>query len=630
MVVLPFKLVELPPVARVDVTKKFFDVTLSGAGSSDADGDTLTSYTWSQPEGQNIDLSYSGTDATFTAPPSLGTYIFTLTVSDGRLSDSTEVAVVFDDENLLLPPNAEAYSSQSDFDVHLYGNRSTDPSGLEKDFIYQWSQPSRQDAELSLQTENGDHAVFDIDSASEAGLYTFTLTVHKGHLTDIDVVKINAIFPNLMTPSTGSGRVTEDSISFSWIPYSRDTTYNIDRECQYCGDPGKSFLGKYASLNDTGLRPGTTYEYSFEAKHVSPATGKVRSQEGTKPFVFTTKYGTAELAPGLNVDVGDYVAFTRGHNGSIYALSSKRYQHWSSARDFAEDAGGQLATIDSQEDNELIVSQLLGDGWNENVWLGASDADYQIGIDDAHETSYKDSKSGWYWVDGDNLSLDPHTGGWGWDLYQPSGARGNDCLVMQADGQWADHGCSSSRYALIEFAVASDDFLSKGGFRDIIRHDDGTFYALTAMNTYNWSEARDEAQDQGGDLASLKNSDEAHRAYALFKDLNFNLKIWAGATDDPALIKGAYESSLNSHFSFPTEGWRWTNGESFLRYDGGDWHVNSRGTQKEPNNSVSGGEGENCLEVYFKHSSDHIRWNDQQCSDKRYGIMTFPAFPLMR
>ena len=72
-------------------------VTLSGSGSTDANGDTLT-FSWTQTGGQKVTLAGANTaTATFTAPSAAATLTFELTVSDGQgaiATDSVTVAVI--------------------------------------------------------------------------------------------------------------------------------------------------------------------------------------------------------------------------------------------------------------------------------------------------------------------------------------------------------------------------------------------------------------------------------------------------------------------------------------------------------------------------------------------------------
>ena len=109
-------------------------VTLDGSASSDPDGDIL-SYSWSEPDGQDISLSTTtdvNTSFTATTP---GTYTFTLTVSDGELSDSEVVTVLV--HPVTIPDDFAAsagdanvtltwtpYSDETTYSIY----RSTDPN----------------------------------------------------------------------------------------------------------------------------------------------------------------------------------------------------------------------------------------------------------------------------------------------------------------------------------------------------------------------------------------------------------------------------------------------------------------------------------------------------------------------
>lgn len=71
-------------------------VSMDGTGSSDPDPQDTLSYSWS------IGGSEVGTGATPSMPLGLGSHLITLTVSDGRLSDTDEVLVVVSDPS---PPS---------------------------------------------------------------------------------------------------------------------------------------------------------------------------------------------------------------------------------------------------------------------------------------------------------------------------------------------------------------------------------------------------------------------------------------------------------------------------------------------------------------------------------------------
>ena len=109
-------------------------VSLDGSSSSDPDGDSLA-YTWSQPSGQSINLSSPNSASTSFTAAAAGTYSFTLTVADGALAASAEVALEIASASILpadfIATAASAqvtlawtpYSDSTTYNIY----RSTDP-----------------------------------------------------------------------------------------------------------------------------------------------------------------------------------------------------------------------------------------------------------------------------------------------------------------------------------------------------------------------------------------------------------------------------------------------------------------------------------------------------------------------
>jgi hypothetical protein len=99
-----------PPVANagpdqtIEATGPTTPFTLDGTGSSDPDGDTIT-YSWKDANGNVV-----GGDAIVTLSRALGTYVFTLTVTDdpGGLTSEDTVSITIKDTTppvLTAPPN---------------------------------------------------------------------------------------------------------------------------------------------------------------------------------------------------------------------------------------------------------------------------------------------------------------------------------------------------------------------------------------------------------------------------------------------------------------------------------------------------------------------------------------------
>lgn len=108
------------PVAAIDGPAQAVDgtqVVLSGAGSTDPDGDDLT-FTWTQVSGPPVDVDdLHGRDAAFVMPP--GDVVLLLLVSDGRASATVHATVES------VPAPTEGRSDALAFDAVVVGQRVT-------------------------------------------------------------------------------------------------------------------------------------------------------------------------------------------------------------------------------------------------------------------------------------------------------------------------------------------------------------------------------------------------------------------------------------------------------------------------------------------------------------------------
>jgi hypothetical protein len=191
------------PVANAGVAQNVTTgsvVTLTGAGSTDANGDTL-SYIWSfasRPTSSTAVLSAtSAVSPTFTADLA-GTYVVNLLVNDGKVNSSNVSAVTVTASAANSTPVANAGVNQtvtrsgtpSVVTVTLTGAGSTDANG--DTLTYLWAlttMPTGSTASLSSTTVVSPTFVADV-----AGIYVASLIVNDGKVSStVATVAITAI-----------------------------------------------------------------------------------------------------------------------------------------------------------------------------------------------------------------------------------------------------------------------------------------------------------------------------------------------------------------------------------------------------------------------------------------------------
>ncbi|KAL9970404.1 hypothetical protein ACROYT_G022775 [Oculina patagonica] len=122
-------------------------------------------------------------------------------------------------------------------------------------------------------------------------------------------------------------------------------------------------------------------------------------------------------------------------NESCYTLSADE-KDWNNAKAFCNVKGGQLAKIETANENDFIKGK-----------FPAGKADYWIGLTDEEIEDY------WKWTDGSEL-----TGYINWRPGQPNDLNGQDCIAIRKglfgnkewDGEWHDLACSKERKFICE------------------------------------------------------------------------------------------------------------------------------------------------------------------------------------
>jgi chitinase len=182
-----------PPVANAGLNRtvpKNAPVTVDASASTDPDNDPL-SFSWvltSTPSGSTATLSSpTSAQATFT-PDLVGTYVATVTVSDGVFSSNASVDITAVD----TPPVANAGTGQAANAgnlVTLDGSASADPD--QDPLTFSWTltaRPAGSGATLSSPT-----AVQPTFTPDLVGTYSFSLTVSDGtHMSTPATVSVTA------------------------------------------------------------------------------------------------------------------------------------------------------------------------------------------------------------------------------------------------------------------------------------------------------------------------------------------------------------------------------------------------------------------------------------------------------
>jgi parallel beta-helix repeat protein len=202
------------PLAKAGLDQEVYVneiVYFDGGSSFDPDGDRLE-YSWDFGDGMNGSWQ-SNTNATHSYNKK-GTYTVTLTVSDGKLTDSDLCIVTVKEKISNQPPVASAgidqYVNENEL-VQFNGSSSYDPDGNELTFKWDFG-----DGTI---TETGPYEAVS-HSYDKAGEYTVTLTVNDGEFTSYDLcivyVKVKNEPEGNSLPKILSEPVNEAYVGIQW------------------------------------------------------------------------------------------------------------------------------------------------------------------------------------------------------------------------------------------------------------------------------------------------------------------------------------------------------------------------------------------------------------------------------
>jgi len=259
--------------------------TLSGSGSSDAEGDIL-SYSWTftaVPTGSTASLTGDQTVSPSFSPDLEGTYSLSLTVSDGIASASDTVDVSATAAPVNQAPVANAGPDQTLTEgqtASLTGLQSLDPDG--DSLTYAWTltqRPTGSSASFSNATASQPTLALDV-----AGAYVASLTVNDGSLNSTaDQISITA------NASSGGGTGVVIHI------FPGDSFENA-AEALVPGDTLIVHSGTYA---DTG-------RISIQVSGTAAAPVIIKGADGeTRPVI--TRPSSASVQNTINVEGAAYL-----------------------------------------------------------------------------------------------------------------------------------------------------------------------------------------------------------------------------------------------------------------------------------------------------------------------------------
>ena len=259
------------------------DAALDGSASFDMDGQAVT-WSWSQTGGTTVTLNDATTARpTFTAPDVTvagTTLVFTLTVSDGTLTDTDTVTITVRTSTANRAPTAHAGADQSvptnnvRTTVTLDGSGSSDPDG--DTLTYAWTRLTG-DA-VTLVNADTAYPHFTTDQVAEDKTLTFHLQVSDGAASATDSVLITLKPPSATTDP------------------SENQPPEVTLRATMAANEGSA-----VSITATASDPeGDTLSYDWNPGTITGATGK-----NTATIAFTAPMVTADTDYTLTLTVTD-------------------------------------------------------------------------------------------------------------------------------------------------------------------------------------------------------------------------------------------------------------------------------------------------------------------------------------
>ena len=192
--------------------------------------------------------------------------------------------------------------------------------------------------------------------------------------------------------------------------------------------------------------------------------------------------------------------------GSKYYVSD-HVDNWPNARIACENAGGHLAVVQSQAENDFIQNN--ANAPSGSVWIGLTD---------------ENSEGTFEWVTGDAVTYT------NWATSEPSGNSGEDYTRLRTnDGYWTDRTIDYSYEYVLEIPCASNDPCANApntipGFTLLGEFNNSKYYAASTAAT--WDAAQADCAANGGHLVVI--NDQAENDFIFNNMSTATGSIWTG------------------------------------------------------------------------------------------------------
>jgi hypothetical protein len=241
-------------------------VTLNGNASTDPDNDSLT-YSWVKVSGPQVTLTGANTSQPSFVANTVGTYVFNLTVNDGRVNSTpSSVTITIVAQN--TPPVANAGPDMHAYvgnDVVLDASGSYDPDN--DGITFTWTQVSG--ASVVIHNNTSIQAFF---TPTTSGVFEFKVAVSDGQVTSTDNVIMTVDNANQVPIANAGSNIV--------VTVGQTVTLNGSASYDPDGTP-VSYIWSQTSGTQVSLTNSNTARPSFVAGQAGVYVFALKVYDGT-------------------------------------------------------------------------------------------------------------------------------------------------------------------------------------------------------------------------------------------------------------------------------------------------------------------------------------------------------------